>query len=63
MLMLFTGYHYYPGGGWNDFRGFFITEEDAKRVAKSQDGDWYQIVCPSDQGIGIISAGSISSID
>lgn len=29
--MLFAGSSYYPHGGWEDFRGFFETIEDAKK--------------------------------
>lgn len=27
--MLFSGYYYYPNGGWEDFKGFFDSVEDA----------------------------------
>lgn len=28
-FLLFAGAHYYPSGGWGDFRGAFDTVEDA----------------------------------
>lgn len=30
---LFGGNNYYPGGGWNDFKGFFDSIEEAKSYA------------------------------
>lgn len=30
MIMLFAGSSFYPSGGWDDFRGYFNTIEEAK---------------------------------
>ena len=29
--MIFAGWFFYPDGGWEDFRGFFDTIDDAKK--------------------------------
>ena len=44
--LLFYGDAYYPSGGWDDFKGYFDTVEEAlKEVSKgSFKPDWYQIV-------------------
>ena len=34
-FLLFAGPVYYPGGGWNDFKGAFATEEEANDAAKN----------------------------
>lgn len=33
--MLFAGSTFYPHGGWEDFRGYFDTIEDAKKWLQS----------------------------
>jgi len=38
---LFSGSHYYPSGGWSDFKGSFATIEDALRADRK---DWWHIV-------------------
>lgn len=50
-FVLFAGSHYYPSGGWEDFRGDFATVDEAKAASSVPwDGylmgvcDWYQIV-------------------
>ena len=42
--LLFSGYTYYPDGGWEDFRGSFRTLEEAKEATLEAPGDWWQIV-------------------
>jgi len=43
--MLFCGYYYYPGGGWEDFVGCYDTIDDAKTAAhKDRSAEWVQIV-------------------
>ncbi len=32
--LVFSGPHYYPGGGWRDFRGSFDTEAYARAEAR-----------------------------
>lgn len=51
-VMLFSGSAFYPLGGWDDFKGYFETVEDAKKSLLAQDdelvhGDdlWAHIVC------------------
>ena len=45
--MLFAGYDYYPSGGWEDFKGYFDSIEDAKnyllRIEMGHDS-WMHIV-------------------
>lgn len=44
--LLFTGYDYYPDGGWSDFKESFDSLEEA--IAASQKSpyycDWNQVV-------------------
>lgn len=45
-FLLFGGMRYYPGKGWEDFRGSFDSVEEA-RFATFQVGNevnWYQVV-------------------
>jgi hypothetical protein len=47
--LLFAGAAYYPGGGWEDFRGHYDSVEAAKEkllmdAKDSPRPDWYQIV-------------------
>lgn len=42
--LLFSGYYYYPNGGWSDFRGIFDTIEECIEEQEAIIGDWYQIV-------------------
>jgi hypothetical protein len=41
---VFTGDHYYPSGGWRDFKGVFEDLFDAYHCVRTSSGDWYQIV-------------------
>jgi hypothetical protein len=44
---LFAGMQYYPFGGWGDFRGVFVSVEDAKKKILELNWDlvdWWQIV-------------------
>lgn len=43
-FFLFTGDHYYPAGGWDDYRGRFATENEALTAAANQKDDWWQVV-------------------
>lgn len=46
--LLFSGYGYYPGGGWSDFKGDFDTLKEAEDhyvIVKERDReDWYHVV-------------------
>ncbi len=45
--LLFMGMHYYPFGGWKDFKDSFDTIEEAQQHFKDANLDsiaWYQIV-------------------
>lgn len=41
---LFSGYHYYPNGGWEDFKGFFESVEDAAASLVGKRADWWHVV-------------------
>ncbi len=62
--LLFTGEHYYPNGGMNDYRGEFDSFDEAKSFFERgfysewdddkefpRRWDWYQIVQSSDMTI------------
>lgn len=43
--IVFSGYTYYPAGGWGDFKGSYDTIEEARKCAtKQKSDDWWQIV-------------------
>lgn len=49
--LLFYGFAYYPVGGWHDFKGFYLSIDDAmaaySKTAKQLDGpeyDWGQVI-------------------
>jgi hypothetical protein len=44
--LLFSGAHYYPEGGWYDFRGSFATAEEAKAAYRPYrfGGEWAHVV-------------------
>lgn len=47
--LIFAGLHYYPSGGWEDFKGERDTEEDAVTdaaiIAENEYcGGWWQVV-------------------
>lgn len=44
MFLLFAGDSYYPSGGWDDFRGQYLTREQAERAAASIRCDWWHVV-------------------
>lgn len=44
MYLLFSGEHYYPSGGWQDFDGRYSTLNDAHKEAKKINGRWWHIV-------------------
>lgn len=46
MFYLFAGAHYYPEGGWSDYRGTYPRVEDAKSAAGRF--DWAQVVYVTD---------------
>lgn len=48
-FLVFAGYNYYPGGGFNDYRGTADTFDESKDILKSYFqneswGTWGQIV-------------------
>ena len=42
--LLFSGSHYYPEGGWNDFIGAYPTIELANEKIKITSNDWFHVV-------------------
>ena len=49
MYRIFAGARYYPGGGYEDYKGKESSVEDALRfLAKINTYDWYQIVDEDD---------------
>ena len=53
MYLLFSGFHFYPSGGWNDYEGSYGTAEDAVKAAASIDCDWWHVAC----GENIVESG------
>jgi len=46
-FLLFTGYHFYPARGWEDFCGAYATQEAAHQARlpwQAEGHNWYQIV-------------------
>ncbi len=43
-FLLFEGDHYYPVGGWYDFREDFDTKIKALNAATKSGFEWYQVV-------------------
>lgn len=45
-FLVFGGWTYYPGGGWDDFVGDFENVEDAIAATKdpSSRNDWWHII-------------------
>ena len=44
-FLVFSGYDYYPCGGWDDFLGAFDSIEEARAAAaKEAPSNWTQIV-------------------
>lgn len=41
---LFSGDHYYPDGGWDDFQGAYATISEAKAAREPSDFKWAHIV-------------------
>ncbi len=39
-FIVFCGWKYYPGGGWQDFEGIYDSYEEAKKGADSAEIDW-----------------------
>jgi len=46
--LLFSGYEYYPSGGWGDFIGDYNTVEEARNIYKKKTKNsyyvWYHII-------------------
>jgi hypothetical protein len=42
--LMFAGSHYYPCGGWEDFKGCYDTVEEAEAAARAEKEDWTQVV-------------------
>ena len=45
--MFFSGHWYYPGGGMNDFAGYFDSVEDGLKAIKDNkedDEDWIHVL-------------------
>ena len=42
--IVFAGFDYYPGGGWDDFAGSFDTLSEAQAAGIADHGDWFQIL-------------------
>lgn len=43
-FLLFSGDCYYPGGGWDDFKGDFDTAESAQAKSIKERDDWWHVV-------------------
>lgn len=43
-FLVFSGDHYYPGGGWSDFKGSYDTADEARVAASGTGHEWTQIV-------------------
>ncbi len=43
-FFLFAGDVYYPGGGWEDYKGEYATYDEAIMAAESSKCDWWHIV-------------------
>jgi hypothetical protein len=43
-FLVFAGSHYYPLGGWEDFRGSAATFDDAEAAAIAMKCDWHQVI-------------------
>lgn len=44
-FLLFSGYNYYPNGGWLDLKGSYDTIEEVNdAIVTNPSDDWYQIV-------------------
>lgn len=43
-FLVFQGYHFYPTGGWNDFRQSFNSKEDALLWIAKNPMEWSEIV-------------------
>lgn len=46
---LFAGLHYYPNGGWGDFRDFYDGADEAERAGleclrEDCGADWFQVI-------------------
>ena len=44
MYMMFSGYNYYPCGGWEDFAGFYPTKEAALEAFAESSAYWMHLV-------------------
>lgn len=46
--LVFAGDQYYPSGGWNDFKGSYLTQEDAwdalVQLFATSGCDWCHVV-------------------
>jgi len=43
-FLVFAGDAYYPTGGWEDFRGSFVTLEAARAFLSGYPHDWGHII-------------------
>jgi len=44
-FMLFMGATYYPGGGWDDFAGWFDTYKEAvDHFKEKQTAEWFHVI-------------------
>ena len=50
-FLLFSGSNYYPGGGWDDFKGAFPTFEAAREQVKLDCYEWAHVVNLSESRI------------
>lgn len=55
--LVFAGDFYYPGGGWDDFKGAHDTLESAQGAAKTAGGDWCHIVDTETMAVALESVG------
>jgi len=43
-VLLFAGSHYYPSGGWGDFKGSFETTHAALVFLATESCDWFHMI-------------------
>lgn len=61
--LLFTGDHYYPCGGWGDYRDSYETIPAAHAAMLLMTDEWYQIVDLQSRSTGssVVEKGSIQA--
>ena len=56
--LLFAGEHYYPGGGWLDFVGAYLSVYRAKAAKLPKDSEWAHVIdSKTGNEVGVWEAG------